>query len=94
MRLRAERLGALHDNLYLAAESDLGAVLGHLDAVNAASGDITLDELAAGGNLGINQIDQQGAGDVTVRAFRSIGWGWGGTWSGARDYMHFSATGR
>ena len=33
VRLRAERLGALHDNLYLASESDLGAVLGHLDAV-------------------------------------------------------------
>jgi DNA repair protein RadA/Sms len=33
VRLRAERLGALHDKLYLAAESDLGAVLGHLDAV-------------------------------------------------------------
>jgi DNA repair protein RadA/Sms len=33
VRLRAERLGALHDRLYLAAESDLGAVLGHLDAV-------------------------------------------------------------
>jgi DNA repair protein RadA/Sms len=33
VRLRAERLGALHERLYLAAESDLGAVLGHLDAV-------------------------------------------------------------
>lgn len=33
VRLRAERLGALHDQLYLAAESDLGAVIGHLDAV-------------------------------------------------------------
>ncbi|GAA0544874.1 DNA repair protein RadA [Paractinoplanes ferrugineus] len=33
VRLRAERLGALHDKLFLAAESDLGAVLGHLDAV-------------------------------------------------------------
>ncbi|MFI5897957.1 DNA repair protein RadA [Actinoplanes sp. NPDC051513] len=33
VRLRAERLGALHDKLYLASESDLGAVLGHLDAV-------------------------------------------------------------
>ena len=30
-----------------------------------------------------------------VRAFRSIGWGWGGDWSGeTKDYMHFSATGR
>src|SRR5262249_7236776 len=30
---RAERLGALHERLYLASESDLAAVLGHLDAV-------------------------------------------------------------
>jgi hypothetical protein len=29
-----------------------------------------------------------------IRAFRSIGWGWGGSWSGnTKDYMHFSATG-
>ncbi|MDY7083896.1 MAG: DNA repair protein RadA [Actinomycetota bacterium] len=33
VRLRAERLGALHDRLFLASESDLSAVLGHLDAV-------------------------------------------------------------
>jgi DNA repair protein RadA/Sms len=33
VRLRAERLGTLHEQLYLAAESDLGAVMGHLDAV-------------------------------------------------------------
>jgi DNA repair protein RadA/Sms len=33
VRLRAERIGALHESLYLAAETDLGAVLGHLDAV-------------------------------------------------------------
>ena len=31
---------------------------------------------------------------VVVRAFRSIGWGWGGDWSGnTKDYMHFSVTG-
>jgi hypothetical protein len=29
-----------------------------------------------------------------VRAFKSIGWGWGGDWSGStKDYMHFSASG-
>jgi hypothetical protein len=29
-----------------------------------------------------------------VAAFRSIGWGWGGAWSGnTKDYMHFSSTG-
>jgi D-alanyl-D-alanine carboxypeptidase len=31
---------------------------------------------------------------AVVKAFRSIGWGWGGDWSGStKDYMHFSATG-
>jgi hypothetical protein len=29
-----------------------------------------------------------------VRAFDAIGWGWGGRWSGAKDYQHFSSTGR
>jgi DNA repair protein RadA/Sms len=33
VRLRAERIGALHERLYLAAETDLAAVLGHLEAV-------------------------------------------------------------
>jgi DNA repair protein RadA/Sms len=31
VRLRAERTGAVHDELYLAAESDLGALVGHVD---------------------------------------------------------------
>ena len=31
---------------------------------------------------------------AVVAAFRSIGWGWGGSWSGStKDYMHFSASG-
>jgi hypothetical protein len=30
-----------------------------------------------------------------VRAFGSVGWGWGGSWAGnTKDYMHFSSTGR
>ena len=33
VRLRAERTGAVRDELFLAAESDLGAILGHLDEV-------------------------------------------------------------
>jgi hypothetical protein len=29
-----------------------------------------------------------------VQAFRSIGWGWGGSWAGnTKDYMHFSSSG-
>jgi D-alanyl-D-alanine carboxypeptidase len=30
---------------------------------------------------------------AVVDAFRSIGWGWGGDWTGTKDYMHFSANG-
>jgi hypothetical protein len=31
---------------------------------------------------------------TAVQAFRTIGWGWGGAWSGStKDYMHFSASG-
>jgi len=33
-------------------------------------------------------------GDKVVRAFASVGWGWGGSWAGDRDYQHFSANGR
>ena len=33
-------------------------------------------------------------GRRVVRAFRSIGWGWGGAWTGnTKDYMHFSSSG-
>jgi hypothetical protein len=29
-----------------------------------------------------------------IAAFASVGWGWGGSWSGStKDYMHFSSTG-
>ncbi|RJL22110.1 M15 family metallopeptidase [Bailinhaonella thermotolerans] len=33
-------------------------------------------------------------GDRVVKAFASIGWGWGGSWPGTKDYQHFSSTGR
>lgn len=34
------------------------------------------------------------AGGPVTDAFRSISWGWGGTWSSGKDYQHFSASGR
>ena len=34
------------------------------------------------------------SGDSVVTAFASVGWGWGGSWSGTKDYQHFSASGR
>lgn len=36
VRLRADRIGALHDDLLLASETDLAAVLGHIDQVAPA----------------------------------------------------------
>ena len=33
-------------------------------------------------------------GGVVVRAFDAVGWGWGGSWPGIKDYQHFSASGR
>jgi hypothetical protein len=34
------------------------------------------------------------AGGVVVQAFASVGWKWGGRWTGAPDYQHFSLRGR
>ena len=34
------------------------------------------------------------SGGVLVRAFESVGWKWGGSWSGSPDYQHFSVNGR
>ncbi len=36
VRLRADRIGAVSDGLYLAAETDFGALLGHVEAVDPA----------------------------------------------------------
>jgi hypothetical protein len=33
-------------------------------------------------------------GQVLVRAFTAVGFGWGGRWQGTKDYQHFSASGR
>jgi DNA repair protein RadA/Sms len=63
VRLRAERIGALHERLYLAAETDLSAVLGHLDAVKP--GLLILDSVQTISAPGVDGV----AGGVTqVRA--------------------------
>ncbi|HET7474857.1 MAG TPA: M15 family metallopeptidase [Dermatophilaceae bacterium] len=33
-------------------------------------------------------------GDVVTRAFGALNWGWGGRWTGVKDYQHFSRSGR
>ena len=44
--------------------------------------------------LNRNRVRRGMVTPAVVRAFQSVGWGWGGGWSGStKDYMHFSANG-
>jgi DNA repair protein RadA/Sms len=77
VRLRAERLGALHDRLYLAAETDLEGVLGHVDAVKP--GLLVVDSVQTisapgldGVPGGVNQVRAVTAALVAVAKERGI----------------------
>jgi DNA repair protein RadA/Sms len=63
VRLRAERMGTLHERLFLAAETDLAAVLGHLDAVKP--GLLVLDSVQTVANP---ELDGSAGGVTQVRA--------------------------
>jgi DNA repair protein RadA/Sms len=63
VRLRAERIGALHERLYLAAETDLGALLGHLEAVKP--GLLVVDSVQT---ISISGTDGVAGGVTQVRA--------------------------
>jgi len=67
VRLRAERTGAVNDELYLAAESDLGAIVGHLD-------DLKPDLLVVDSIQTMSTTDADGApGGVTQTRAVTIG---------------------
>ncbi|GAA1880251.1 DNA repair protein RadA [Asanoa iriomotensis] len=76
VRLRAERIGALDERLYLAAESDLSAVLGHLDTVKP--GLLVLDSVQTisvpgeGVPGGVTQVRAVTAALVSVAKERGI----------------------
>ncbi|HCU50038.1 MAG TPA: DNA repair protein RadA [Micromonosporaceae bacterium] len=77
VRLRAERMGTLHDNLYLAAETDLSAVLGHLDTVKP--GLLVLDSVQTisspwtdGVAGGVTQVRAVTAAVVSIAKERNI----------------------
>lgn len=63
VRLRAERTGNLHDQMYLAAESDLGAILGHVDAVQP--GVLIVDSVQT---MASPQVEGSPGGVTQVRA--------------------------
>jgi hypothetical protein len=57
-------------------------------------GDLVVPELAS---AYLNRSDVRPGmvlpGDATIRAFASIGWTWGGSWTSPKDLMHFTANG-
>ncbi|HKS48505.1 MAG TPA: DNA repair protein RadA [Amycolatopsis sp.] len=77
VRLRAERTGNLHDGMFLAAESDLSAILGHVDAVNP--GVLIVDSVqtmaspqAEGSPGGVTQVRAVTAGLVALAKERGL----------------------
>ncbi|MGB0972409.1 MAG: DNA repair protein RadA [Mycobacterium sp.] len=63
IRLRAERTGCTHDEVYLAAESDLQTVLGHIEAVQPSL--VVVDSVQT---MSTAQVDGVTGGVTQVRA--------------------------
>lgn len=77
VRLRAERTGNVHEQMYLAAESDLAAILAHVDAVKP--GLLIVDSVqtmaspqAEGAPGGVTQVRAVTAGLVAVAKERGL----------------------
>jgi DNA repair protein RadA/Sms len=77
VRLRADRTGGIHDELFLAAETDLGAVLAHVDAVRPEL--LVVDSVQTIGSAeldgvpgGVTQVKEVAAALVRVAKTRNI----------------------
>jgi DNA repair protein RadA/Sms len=77
VRLRADRINAVNANLWLAAETDLSTVLGHIDAV--APGLLVLDSVQTvsaaevdGGAGGVTQVREVATALIKVAKERGI----------------------
>ncbi|WP_395109091.1 DNA repair protein RadA [Actinomadura sp. SCN-SB] len=62
VRLRADRVGAITDDLYLAAETELSAVLGHIDAVEPSL--VVVDSIQT---IGTSEVDGAPGGVTQIR---------------------------
>jgi DNA repair protein RadA/Sms len=62
VRLRADRVGAITDDLYLAAETELSAVLGHIDQVGPAL--LVVDSIQT---IGTSEVDGAPGGVTQIR---------------------------
>jgi DNA repair protein RadA/Sms len=77
VRLRADRTDGVHDELYLAAETDLGAVLAHIEAVRPAL--LVVDSIQTIGAAdvegvpgGVTQVKEVAAALIRVAKTRNI----------------------
>ena len=78
VRLRADRTGGVHDELYLAAETDLGAVLTHIEQVRPDAAGRRLDpdhrraRASTGVPGGVTQVKEVAAALIRVAKTRNI----------------------
>jgi DNA repair protein RadA/Sms len=77
VRLRAERTGNVHGDMYLAAESDLSAILGHVDAVDPGvlivdSVQTMASPLVEGSPGGVTQVRAVAAGLIAMAKERGL----------------------
>ena len=77
VRLRADRLGAIHENLYLAAETDLDAVISHVEAVSPRLLIIDSVQTIAAGDVdgvvgGVTQVREVAAALIAVAKQRGM----------------------
>jgi DNA repair protein RadA/Sms len=77
VRLRADRIGALHDQLLLAAETDLGAVLGHVEAIDPSLLIVDSVQTIAAGHIdaapgGISQVREVAAALIRTAKARHL----------------------
>jgi DNA repair protein RadA/Sms len=77
VRLRADRLGAIHESLYLAAETDLDAVISHVEAVTPRLLIIDSVQTIAAGDVdgvvgGVTQVREVAAALIAVAKQRGM----------------------
>ncbi len=77
VRLRADRTGGVHDELFLAAETDLGAVLGHVEAVRPTLLVIDSVQTISAADVdgvpgGVSQVKEVAAALIRMAKLRNI----------------------
>lgn len=77
VRLRADRTDGIHDELFLAAETDLGAVLGHVEEVRPQLLVIDSVQTISAGDLdgvpgGVSQVKEVSAALIRMAKLRNI----------------------